>query len=452
MRYKFKFALLPYILLISIAVLAPLDQYQRDIVFGMSLQRIMFIFLSILFFILFLTKDRKIYFSPLIFPLFLYFIAQLIGAIQGEQSAAIRSITSTFGYIILFFVSANLPQSRKQVLIVLFFFIIGLFCVEMLAVLKLLTARSLLELNLIEFQQEQLRVGKILRMTGNLENLHDFTTLIQLTNQDLGIEEILRMKGTSENPNAFATLLVFALPMSMCLGIVTRRLWARSFLLLALFIGAICLLATQSRSAILGVSVGSLVLVVYFLRERRRVKTFILLAICFSIAGFTLFNDVKKFKRINLTARSMNKELYGLQENNKRIQIWKESSKFILAHPFGAGTGKSAEKISAYSGEIKKTRSPHNVFLAVGAQNGWLGIVSVFLIFAKVFYHLGVGVRLAALEFDKVLILGFLSSFIAFFIHSQFHSLLGWNIVWLVLGLAFATLKISKQPFPEVVT
>jgi len=80
--FKFKFGL-PYWLLISIAVLAPLDQYQRDIVFGMSLQKIIFLILLGLFFIVLLVENRNIYLSPLAFPLFLYFIAQASYILAG---------------------------------------------------------------------------------------------------------------------------------------------------------------------------------------------------------------------------------------------------------------------------------------------------------------------------------------------------------------------------------
>ena len=423
-RVKLKFGVLSYWLLISIAVLAPLDQYQRDIILGMSLQRIIFIFLSGLFLILLFVENRNIYFSPLAFPLFLYFIAQLVGAYHGEQSAAVRAVMRTFGYIMLFFVAANLPKNRKQILSVLVFFMISLFCVEILAVFKILTGKSLMGLDLIELKR-----------------------------QHIGLEKIYRMRGTSKNPNQFASLFTFALPISMCLSFAYRSFWTRFFLLLFFFLGLICLLATQSKSATLGVSVGLLVAMVYLylLQERRMGKIIVLLALSCPLIIVTAFNHVTNLKNINITARVMDKKYYGFQKNNKRIQIWKESSKYILAHPFGAGTGKSAEKISEHSDEIEKARSSHNVFLSAGTQCGWLGIVSVFSIFALVFYHLGVGVRRAVLRFDKVLILGFFSSFVASFIHNQFHSLLGWNLVWLILGLAFATLRISKPVFHEAI-
>jgi hypothetical protein len=174
LKFAFLFHL-PYWLLILIAVLAPFDQYQRDIFLGMSLQRILFVFLAALFFISLCYENRTIYFTPLIIPLFLYFVAQLIGAVQGEQSAAIKSIIRTSGYIALFLISANLPQSRKQILTVLLFFIFSLYCVEIFAVFKILTGKSLLGLNLIELKQQYLGDGKILRMFGTFENPHDFT-------------------------------------------------------------------------------------------------------------------------------------------------------------------------------------------------------------------------------------------------------------------------------------
>ena len=154
-------------------------------------------------------------------------------------------------------------------------------------------------------------------------------------------------------------------------------------------------------------------------------------------------------KKISVTARVMDVDHYAAGKNKKRLHIWKEASKYILAHPFGAGTGRTVTKIAEYSENIGKPRSPHNVFLSTGAQTGWLGILAVFLIFAFIFYHLGMGVKCANSEYQEVMILGFLSCFVAFFIHNQFHSLLKWNFVWLVFGLAFATLRISKQSSRE---
>ena len=436
---------LPYWLLIFVAALSPFGQYQRDIFFGMSLQRIVFILLAAIYFTGLLFENRKIDFTPLIVPLFLYFIAQLIGAIQGEQPVATKSIMRTAGYIVLFLVAANLPQSRKQIFAVLFSFLISLLLIEIFSVFKMVAGESLLGLNLIQLKQQYLGDGEILRMIGTLKNPYDFTTLIQLTYEDLGIKEISRMRGTFENPNEFATLMVLSLPMCVCFAFVFRNFWARLFLFLSFLLGLVCLFSTQSKSALFAVSIGLIVAFGVLFWKGKSGKVVVLVSIVLALAAIIAFNQLPSLKKINVTARVMDVDHYAAGKNKKRLHIWKEASKFILAHPFGAGTGRTVTKIAEYSENIGKPRSPHNVFLSIGAQTGWLGILAVFLIFVFIFYHLGMGVKCANSKYQEVMILGFLSCFVAFFFHNQFHSLLKWNFVWLVFGLAFATLRISKQ-------
>ena len=423
---KFKFNMLfhlPFWLLILLAVLAPFDQYQRDIFLGMSLQRIVFIFLVGLFCIGFIQGNRRIYFTPLIIPLILYFISHFIGAFHAEPTIAIESILRMFGYILLFLISANLPKSRGQVISVLLVLIVSLFLVEISAVFKMLTHKSLLGLNLIKFPQQ---------------TLHPVT---------------FRLLGTSHNPNSFATLFVIVLPISMCFAIAYKNFWMRLVFSLSYFFGLICLLATQSKSGLLGVSGGLIVALVYLLRKGKNRKRLVLWVIFLPLMTLLVFNQFSGLRQINLGARLGDKEAYKLERDNQRIRILTKSLKFVMAHPFGAGPGKIGEKIAEYSGSSgdEKKHSPHNMFLSEGAQNGWLGIISLILLWGLVFFHLVSGIKRSDSEFEKILILAFLSSFTAIFIHNQFHSLLGWNIVWLIIGLAFATLRMSKQSFHETV-
>lgn len=415
-RFKFKFGL-PYWLLISIAVLAPLDQYQRDVILGMSLQRTIFIFLLGLFLIVLLVENRRIYISPLAFPLLLYFMACLLGSYNADPGVGLRATMRTTGYILLFFVAANLPKSRRQILSVLIFLMVGLFCVEILAVFKMLTGKSIFGLNLIELKQST------------------------------EFEQITRMKATSENPNEFGTLLVFSLPILPSLFFAYGKKYRKYFFLMFFVVGLVCLFALQSRSALLGVSIALMVMAFYFIKKKAGRKSifFLLLFSLLTVLGFT---QIPQLKQMNVFARITDQRYYDLKEN-KRIKIWKESAKFIAVHPLGAGIGNSAQAIYEYSDEITRARSAHNVFLSTGTECGWLGVVSVVSLFTVIFYQLWAGIRRAELKCDRILLIGFLSSFIAFFVHNQFHSLLGWNIVWLILGLAFAALRMSKQSVYE---
>ena len=354
-KFKLKFTL-PYWLLVAVAMVAPLDQYQRNLLFGMSLQRIICIFLLGLYIIGILLEYRKVYLTPLILPLFLYSISQVVGAYQADESIAANAIIRTAGYIMLLFVAANLPKTRKQILLVMFFFMIGILFIEILAAFKMLTGKPLFGTNLIEIKRS------------------------------IEYEQISRMSGTSQNPNEFAGLLVLALPSFLCFCFIYKNVLAKLLFLFTFVIGIGCLLATNSRSAMLGLLTGLFIVVMYFLKQKRSRRILGIFAICSALLLVTAFTQNTNLKHMNIFARILDKRYYDIKED-KRVQIWKESLKYIYANPFGAGIGKSAEKVEEYSNEIARARSAHNVLLSTGAECGWLGLASIFLMISFVLYY-----------------------------------------------------------------
>lgn len=402
---------IPFLGLLLIAVLAPFDQLQRDTVFGFSLSRIVFVFTFYFFVLDHLRTRKRIYLSQLAFPLFLYLLSSVTALLEVDSIAHVDVALTNFGYVFLFIVTVNVVQTQRQAFLIFAFFTLSLSFLGLLAIYNIWTGSSLFGFNIMYLQT-----------------------------QSLEFEETIRLLGTSRNPNQFATLFVLSVPIYFAMFFVNKETLWQLFLVVALFLGLTCLMATQSRSALLGVSVSILFLTFCILKNRRRLrkKRLFSLAVVVLVAAAGAY--IPTISKLNAFSRFK----YLGVEHERKLWIWKYSAQYILSHPLGAGIGNSSEAIYNISDKTQPPRSPHNVFLSFGAERGWAALVAIVLIFGTIFSNLKRAIKKTRDINTRILLMSLMAAFVAFVVDNQFHSLAGWNVVWLFFGLIFAVIKISE--------
>ena len=97
-------------------------------------------------------------------------------------------------------------------------------------------------------------------------------------------------------------------------------------------------------------------------------------------------NPLKSYLRDPMSFVQEEREYF--EGNTVRLIMWTATAEIILEHPIGIGTGdldselsKKLRKWNQPEEMISKHYNPHNQFLQIGAEIGWLGMILFFSIF-----------------------------------------------------------------------
>ncbi|MDG1332151.1 MAG: O-antigen ligase family protein [Crocinitomicaceae bacterium] len=77
----------------------------------------------------------------------------------------------------------------------------------------------------------------------------------------------------------------------------------------------------------------------------------------------------------------------NIESNTVRLVVWTVSTNMIVANPFGVGLGDESDLLMreyykhGYSGYAERRLNPHQQFLQTGISIGWLGIITLFVLF-----------------------------------------------------------------------
>jgi O-antigen ligase len=141
-----------------------------------------------------------------------------------------------------------------------------------------------------------------------------------------------------------------------------------------------CILFAKSTGALLGIAAGFVVLLLALQRTRRPIMLI-------GVLGFIVFYLLP-------TAHPVKQELL-LQDRSGQIRthMWAEAVAMLQDHPIrGAGMASYAERIEPYhttvNGEgIEIFHHPHNIFLTIWANTGFIGLVGFILVLITMGVH-----------------------------------------------------------------
>lgn len=406
----------PFFGVLLIALISPFNDIQRfssefSIVKLVGLITILFLLLHI-----FLKKSalrRTALDLPIIFLVFSclvpYFNAEL-----GFRN--LSSLVSLFSVFIFYFVAVNIISEEKHIkwlLSALFFSgavvgILSLYCY----------------------------------LSGSQLFVFQDTSPIGLRMDQIRGVPIRLATGSSTSPSEFAALFTLLLPISLGNTLIANKL-SRKLLYIALTcIFFLTLLATLSRSAIIGTTVGLVFLLLRYLRYKRTLNLRIAIIIPLFLLLFWLLFKVFPIIPENLIKKAIIPFYYGDKSITDRFRLYPAAVKMAWDHPFGVGYGNFRKEIRRYFGS---EHGPHNTILNIMGSNGFFGLFAILWFLYRLFKSL---FKVTILENDEkrsLFLDSFIASFIAFWIHASFHAVFQWNILWLFFALAMVSVNLATN-------
>jgi len=190
----------------------------------------------------------------------------------------------------------------------------------------------------------------------------------------------LRGIGFSMAINRMALWIGFAAIWSFGCGQISTRTKAMLYYLLGLAF-MLSLLATGSRSGIIGSILGIVVLLLHKLSFKRAVVVFLITGAIFVVSAFIIPGDFLR-ARFNLSE---------LSEGGGRVLPWKVAIQIFLENPvFGVGPlGYSRTFTNLdFSQYFTASADPHNALLELLSQKGLVGTIPFVLLVLYGFYYI----------------------------------------------------------------
>jgi putative inorganic carbon (hco3(-)) transporter len=166
--------------------------------------------------------------------------------------------------------------------------------------------------------------------------------------------------GMMHEENEYALALNMAIPILFGLARIQSRRWARWMLQGSAVGCAITVIATRSRSGLLGLVLAILLLTFYSRQKVVGLATLALAGILF--LKFAPSASMERYETIP-TAAENDASVLG------RFEAWKTALRMVRAHPFfGVGPLNFELNFAKYSQYT--VRAPHNAFIALSAESG----------------------------------------------------------------------------------
>jgi len=244
----------------------------------------------------------------------------------------------------------------------------------------------------------------------------------------------------------FAVASIFLVPAAFAATSKIRRL----YYLVTSQIGLACILFNYSRSTIIALVFGIIVLVL-LISARYRKWVSLALLVTLTIGIVISPDSLNRFKNIGKTEFTMNRA-------NARLAIWNTTLSMIKEDPvFGIGPGNFHEKYKFYRENRtgKDLSHAHNDILNVAAESGVPCSLLYLILWFLVLLYLYKGYVRCPEGFQKGLLLGAFLASVVFFIMSQFEAYFAdeevrmllmffWGIGFAVLGNMKASERLSE--------
>jgi len=260
------------------------------------------------------------------------------------------------------------------------------------------------------------------------------------------------------NPNNFAGWLVVVIPVfagmalasgSKFLSFRFRMLWWA----LALFL-FVCLLLTCSRGAWVGIFIGSLLSLYYFLKTSSAGKKMMLSRI---FAGVLLATAVLALPIKNKVMAGgkpgshfdwvMKKQISSTRSSVIRKNLWKESLRLLEDFPLvGSGLNTYAWVAPFYKTFDGGGIYPHNSFLQMASETGVLGLFSFLWILFEFFKYTWGYVNAKRDLVGLGMMAGIAASLVQSFFDTNLYCLQLVVLFWFMLGVAVARGQHKSRP------
>jgi len=253
-----------------------------------------------------------------------------------------------------------------------------------------------------------------------------------------------RMPGMAQDPLDLAFVLLSAIPVVLCMylakGVQRSSRW---LLLIAVILMALGTYFTYTRSAIIAVALGTVVLIP-FLAKNLRVKLLLTLL----IVGVLVI----------MLGQAHDTRLVSTQDTSAQDRKLLDQAGYdiIRDHPLlGIGAYKFPQVSLQYAsavdpsvmqqvGEDLGTLQPHNDFVYVAACYGIPALIAFLGLIAAVFVSLRNSYLTTRRNFIKGLSAGLIGALVAYLVNAYYHNaLISIPIVWVLIGFSLAIAKLS---------
>jgi O-antigen ligase len=249
----------------------------------------------------------------------------------------------------------------------------------------------------------------------------------------------LRATGTAWSPMSFAQMIFISF-----FPLVT---------LVLTIVEAAALIATLSRGAWIGTAVGIMVIILYFVRGRMRVKkalfSRLLLISCAGILVFLIIVPKEQLSTaIIAIVSSFQAEVDVSQfdsSNSARFGTYQTGFDLFIANPV-TGVGPGNYSIASNSGE---GATSHNLYLDIAAEMGLLGLLLFASILLMSLSNLAYASRKSQDGDMRALSVGWIATIIALMFYWMFTSYFFEPklnmLLWLLMGLSVALREIATR-------
>ncbi|MFK7785029.1 MAG: O-antigen ligase family protein [Crocinitomicaceae bacterium] len=89
-------------------------------------------------------------------------------------------------------------------------------------------------------------------------------------------------------------------------------------------------------------------------------------------------------------SKFIDENVNNIESNTVRLVVWTISTNMIIDNPFGVGLGDEKDLLVReyykhdYTGYAERRLNPHQQFLQTGISIGWLGIITLFILFVSI--------------------------------------------------------------------
>jgi len=295
-----------------------------------------------------------------------------------------------------------------------------------------------------------------------------------------------RISSSLRHANDFGAYLLIGIPILFCLSFLTDRKSSmprteaedssylflpkvKVLLIVSFMLALTCLGFTYSRGAWVGFILSLVLMSLFGLRSRKIIISNSLLIVFFLVIFYpgimtnmripflgihspsTSSSSVVKVdhvehlqKRLNNRFRAVNVPQF-LARNN-RLGYWERSFSIIKDYPlFGCGLNTYALIAGRYSNGWGGY--PHNSYLQMTAETGFVGITAFLWILFVLFRDSLRALRRIDIPANKILFFSFLTGLLGFLIHSffdtNFYSVQLGSLLWIMIGVVVAFQKIE---------
>jgi putative inorganic carbon (HCO3(-)) transporter len=248
------------------------------------------------------------------------------------------------------------------------------------------------------------------------------------------------------DPNDLAYFAVSFLPFNLYFLSRENPVWKRILSLGNILACVMLILKTGSRGGFIALClVGCMLLFAkkYVIKRSYKITLVVLGLLVFFFSAFTI--NFSRFETITEIGSD-----YNTFDETGRISIWKKGFGLMLSHPFGVGVscfGEAIGKERLQRGLREIWQAPHNSFIQIGTETGFIGLILYILITYRAFRIFGhtknTGASESLIKISEMAKIGFCGHFVASMFLSQAYSI--YWVFFIILSTTMQNLIMAEN-------